>query len=196
MSAIAVEIVTGRELGQRFAQAGNQVRSLMAEAVHWAQLEAISAIRRNLKATHKMRSGDLARSIAAEEIVESGTEISGRVGSNLEYAEIQERGGTIHAKNVKNLTIPLDAMLTGRGIARGTARNVIDDPGSFGYERTFFRNGILFGSSDGEVTPLFLLKPSVTLPARPYAAPAAEEIRPQMIDKVQRSLAALMGAQS
>ena len=47
-----------------------------------------------------------------------------RVGSTMEYA-IQERGGTITAKNVRNRTIPLSPIHDGRAVARGTARDVI-----------------------------------------------------------------------
>ena len=117
----------------------------MRHEVGAAQLLLEASMKRNIKGAFRQHTGDFVRSITSEPIAESGNEISGRTGSNLEYAEIQEKGGTIHAKNVRFLTIPLEAFMTGQGVARGTARDVIAHPEEFGYDGTFFSKGVLFG---------------------------------------------------
>jgi hypothetical protein len=114
-----------------------------------------------------------------------------RVGSPLEYARVQEYGGTIRAKNVRNLTIPLSPLMTGRGAARGAARDVISNPSAFGYRGTFFSAQILFGKrEDGSAEPLFKLQPSVTLPAPPYAEPALDQVAPQVESSIARAMEA------
>jgi phage gpG-like protein len=91
---------------------------------------------------------------------------NGMIGSNLEYAAIQEFGGTIVPKNAKYLTIPL-----WKGAARqiGGAREV---PNAF-FKMT---NGrlLMYGKSKYGIMPYFLLLKSVTLPPRPYIWPAIE----------------------
>jgi hypothetical protein len=55
--------------------------------------------------------------------------------------------------------------MTGRGVARGTARDVIASPGSYGYESMFVSAQMIFGRrDDGSAEPLFKLQVSVTLP--------------------------------
>ncbi len=192
MADIQVRVVEGADLAERFRAAGASVHQVMRHEVASAQLHLDRAMKRNIKKSFRQRTGDFSRSITSEPIVESGNEISGRTGSNLEYAEIQEKGGTIHAKNVRNLTIPLEAFMTGAGVARGTARDVISHPADYGYDGTFFSKGVLFGKIGDEAEPLFALKPSVTLPSRPWAQPAADEVQPQFQSAMRAALEALI----
>ncbi len=192
MSDLTIRVVEGAELAERFKAAGAQVRPIMRHEVVAAQFMLERAMKRNVKDTFRQRTGDFARSISSEPLLESGEEISGRTGSNLEYAEIQEEGGEIHAKNVRNLTIPLEAFMTGQGVARGSARDLIANPEEFGYDGTFFSEGILFGKSGDQAEPLFVLKPSVTLPARPWAQPAADEVQPKFESAMRTALEALI----
>lgn len=78
--------------------------------------------------------------------------------------EIHEKGGTISAKRAKYLTIPLPAAMDTRGVPlKKRARD---------WDRTFVarsRRGNLLifrKNAKGGVTPLYLLKPSVRIPAR------------------------------
>jgi hypothetical protein len=178
MSDISLKIIAGTDLADRLAGAAVEARAAIRREVNAASLLLASTMRANVKSALRMRSGDLYESITPIPVEESGAEISGGAGSNMEYAEIQERGGTITAKDTL-LTIPLDAMLTGRGIARGTAHEVIDNPGRFGFDGTFFSRGVLMGrrgeGADAEVEPLFALRRSVTIPAHPYAQPALDQ---------------------
>jgi hypothetical protein len=114
----------------------------------------------------KVRTGDLRRSMAAMPVTENEHGLQGGMlaGQGLAYGPIQEYGGIIRAKNVTFLTIPLDEALTASGVARFSAR----DAEAAGY-RTFVRNHIIYGVKDGVLYPLFLLVPSVTIPATHFA---------------------------
>lgn len=114
------------------------------------------------------------------------------------HAAIHEWGHeNLRAIRAKHLAIPLDAMRTPAGQARGTAREVIANPGAYGYPGgTFTRKGIIFGklgrtekgslrtrkakggAHAGEkrnFVPLFVLKESVRIPARRYITMAIEQ---------------------
>lgn len=109
--------------------------------------------------------------------------------------EIQECGGTITAKNVRNLTIPLSPFITGRGVGGGARHGARRDrvAESYGYRSTFVSVQLIFGTRDhGVAEPLFKLQPSVTLPARPDAAPAAEEIAPEFESQMVRAMESLL----
>jgi len=122
-----------------------------------------------------------------------GNAIALYVGANLAvapYMRIHALGGTIRPKSGRYLAIPLDAAKTASGVARFSAREVIEDPASFGFSGTFFRNGILFGSrykrakvdgqsvqvEGGKVVPLFALKTSVQIPQNNYLAIARHRL--------------------
>lgn len=120
------------------------------------------------------RTGNLARAITFQ-VTPLPDGVTGSVWPDpdkVPYGDIQEEGGTVIPKNSKFLAIPLDAMLTGNGVARGTARQVIGDPESFGFAGTFIHNGVVFGRTGsgraGSVVPLFALKSSVVIPAHHY----------------------------
>lgn len=140
------------------------------------------------------RTGDLARAMMAT--VEAFP--AGAVGevfpdpAKVAYGSIQEDGGTIVPKNAQMLAIPLAAMLTGNGVARGSALQVAQSPGAFGFSSTFIPKGhhVIFGVPEGAprggrgagaqsliglshlgtVVPLFALVRSVTLPGLHYMA--------------------------
>jgi hypothetical protein len=152
------------------------------------------------------RTGNLGRAIFYR--VEDGGGTSGgglmlvRVGADGNkaiYARIQELGGVVSAKGGA-LTIPLEAAKTAAGVARFTAQDVRNDPGAYGFKRTFIAKGVIFGVKAGgsfyegtvgprynrrgvgtavgravEYVPLFALKPSVTLKAAGYLSSSFQE---------------------
>lgn len=119
------------------------------------------------------RTGSLARALK-DDVTPTPDGAIGTVWPDPElapYGAIQETGGTITTKKAAALTIPLEAMLTGNGVARGTAAQVKANPQAFGYVATFIPKGhsTIFGKAeDGSTIPLFALKPSVTIPAHNY----------------------------
>lgn len=134
-----------------------------------------------------VRSNRLRRSIGY--VVErAGDNLQARVGTNVVYARIHEFGGTITARRAMFLTIPLRAALQPAGVVRFSARNVIKNPLAFGYDATFFSDGVLFGVRGAKTRstsiPLFALKRSVRIPARPYMRPALAEKRDEIIQTI------------
>jgi len=133
-----------------------------------------------------IRSGDLQRSIRAQPVERTARSVVGRViaGQGLAYARIQEYGGTITAKNTEFLAIPLDAAKTDAGVARFAPRQAEGE----GY-KTFVAKSIIFGRRPGEdAVPLFLLRRSVKIPARPYMRPAMKDFQPRILRDIARAV--------
>lgn len=176
---ITGEVRGDKELIAKLGQVVPKARVYVRDQLQRVQIELQNNIRSLFLSGSPLhvRSGDLRNSINAGPIQESEQEIRGPVGTNLIYAAPQNYGATISAKNVQFLTIPLDAALTPAGVMRWSAREIISNPGEGGYLRTFFRNGILFGSDGNTIDPLFALKTSVTIPPRPFMQPGLESVR-------------------
>lgn len=89
-----------------------------------------------------------------------------RIGSNLPYANIHQYGGTISPRAAKNLAIPLTREARRSGRARrwwkqNEQRHPFILPGK--------RDSAVIATRQGKrVTAHWLLKKSVTIPARPY----------------------------
>ena len=118
----------------------------------------------------KRPSGQLARSIQSKLVVR-GTTISSVVGSGvrtgdrLPYANIQEKGGTIRAKNSKWLTIPLSGAKTASGRAKKASARDFSD--TF-VDKSESGNLIIFQEKGDKIIPLFLLRKSVKVPGTKY----------------------------
>jgi len=115
--------------------------------------------------TLSKRSGTLTNSIVSSVRIAGDTfsTIQGMIGSDTPYAAIQEFGGTIKAKNVTYLTIPLRAALDGNGVPlKSKAR---DWPNTF-VARSKAGNLIIFQKRGTSIVPLYVLKTSVTIPPR------------------------------
>jgi len=94
--------------------------------------------------------------------VERITDTTLEVGTNLEYAGIHQRGGTITAKRGKYLAIP--------ATAEAQATPARQFPGKLRFIPTR-RGGVLVGAGErgnrqGKIQ--YVLVPSVTIPARPF----------------------------
>lgn len=169
-----------RGLGIRLNDAPSVTRRQLQRwmTLFMARLE--SAVKKNIGNGGLIgrRTGNLARSIRSV-VITNGDQIVGEIGPDALkaiYGAIQEHGGTIFPKRSRHLAIPLRGMTTGAGVARGSARQVIQSPSAFGFKRTFFRKGIIFGVKDqGSIVPLFVLKTQVTIPARHYLAKSLEQ---------------------
>lgn len=117
----------------------------------------------NNSKTLQKRSGGIKR--IAQSIKIKGNSIETLEGTiSTSGFEIHEKGGTISAKRAKYLTIPLPAAMDTRGVPlRKRARD---------WDKTFVarskRGNLLIFRKEakGSITPLYLLKPSVRIPAR------------------------------
>lgn len=115
-----------------------------------------------------IQQGTLMQS-AIQGTVRTITSDSLEYGTNLKYAAIHQFGGTIRPINARALTVPLPAATLGR-----RARD---------YKNTFVAKGVIFQKQGSEIVPLFVLKKSVKIPARPFMVWQDEDIY-----KLQRNL--------
>ena len=126
--------------------------------------------------------------------VQSAGDMMARVGSNKKYAEVQEFGKHIAAVNVRHLRIPLNdaaVRLNGKSGAKDGTFTSLRSLGNFRFFRSkalnllavgdkgvrveTYYNGAASGQRRKKVTndlPLFMLKDTVNIPARPFIAPA------------------------
>lgn len=98
------------------------------------------------------------------------------IGSNLPYAKIHHYGGVIHPRHAKYLAIPLTK--------EAAARRPRD------FANTFIKKGIIFRKQEGgKLEALYVLKKSVTMPARPWLSvpegsfPAISQLLKDFVDK-------------
>lgn len=137
------------------------------------------------------RTGDLARALMTLVTIDDHS-VSGDLfpdPDKVAYGSIQEDGGTIVPRNAQALTIPLEAMLTGNGVARGIAGQVRQDPEAFGFVATFIpkNHHVIMGKEPGGgIIPLFALVPSVTIPARHYLATTLIQEWPWIADLLEQ----------
>ena len=117
----------------------------------------------------------------------------GIVGTKQIYARIQNDGGTITAKSGA-LTIPMEAALTGAGVPRFSARDVLANPGVGGFERAWVARDMVLASSGRTVVTLFLLRRSVTLRGQHYMEAGLDKERGAIEQRFAQALAAAVGA--
>lgn len=110
------------------------------------------------------RTRTLSRSIHIETLVKQAKYVEIGIGTDLDYAAIQEFGGTITPKKGKFLAIPLTS----------EARAIVS-PRNFPEELTarFGGNGGVLVDSAGIAQ--YALVRSVTIPPHPYLRPALDE---------------------
>jgi len=132
------------------------------------------------------RTGNLARAVGWE-LQQGAEKVTGRVGiikqgPALKYSMIHMSGGVLRPTHGQWLTIPLPAMLTSAGVARGTARSV---PNSF-FIRSKRGNLLLVRKRPGGIEPLFVLKREVRIPKRDFfTGPKDQTIRAVEADIAQ-----------
>lgn len=143
------------------------------------------------------RSGNLARDWVVEADT-SSTDASITIKSQgiaNAYAGLQERGGTIKPKSGRFLWIPIGDNVTKNGTAKLTPTQAIAMPHFISWSK----GPVFFGKAPGKqtkkqfaqnfgITPLFLLRTSVTVPARMGAAKLFQEMIPNLEDRVSSAL--------
>lgn len=169
-------------------------------------LIAVNALIDNLSGPIlKKRSGNLAASIGMH-LEQSAGSITGVVGSGgqtpnppmldadgddkadpmfrMVYADILETGGEILPKTKQFLAIPIGQALTASGVARFTAQQLKD--GMAGYEGSVILDGVIFGingnrRAENQLTPLFVLKSKVDIPAFEYMAKTIQQVDDEVV---------------
>lgn len=150
------------------------------------------------------RTGALMRSIQAIDLTVDPIRPSYRVGTNLEYARIQEYGGPIRPKpGHKYLAIPVGD--EGRRAARAangdlrklrlqvqrTKSGKLLLVQTIGPGEKAFKGGTK--SRYGETRILFVLKKFVILPARPYMRPAYNAAQPMIRENIAKATMKALG---
>lgn len=184
MDAVGEVIVAGKsykKIEEGFDALYSQMEDGMSSAsvaLSKVMREALQLVARNLEKRHsspwnggvvnntnnlQRRSGGIKRIAQSIKVTGNSLETLSGTISTAGFA-IHETGGTITAKRSKYLTIPLPAAMDGRGVPlKKRARD---------WDRTFVarskRGNLLIFRKDGKkgVTPLYILKPSVRIPAR------------------------------
>jgi len=183
MAGVGLQVrITGT--GVRLMRRLEQAKGLVNQAILMSLKEAVAWVTRDAKLGAPIRSGRLRASIRGR--VEMGLAGGGLgiVGSNVIYARIQELGGTVKARNVQFLTIPVGAAKTPAGVTRREARS---------FPNTFVIQGrsgslVIMQRHGRGARPLFVLKRSVRLEPRPYLAPALERNRPAIRQRFGREV--------
>jgi phage gpG-like protein len=130
----------------------------------------------------KVGTGRLRRSITPRRV----SDFEYQVGSNVVYARIHEMGGVITARTARNLAIPIDPLAKGKrpreipGLfftMRGRQKFLALRPMFLRAEVRTRRGSVRMRTvrnEAGAVKLLYLLKPSVTMPRRPYLSSAID----------------------
>jgi hypothetical protein len=141
----------------------------------------------------KRRTGNLAKSLGWRVDKDQNGNWEGIIGSGatlktnrMIYANILETGGVIRPVTAKMLAIPIGEALTPAGVARFKPREITSQGG---YEKSFIRrsksgNLLLFGARGKSITPLFVLKDSVTIPEFRYMAITVEQTQGKVVDAI------------
>jgi hypothetical protein len=155
-----------------------------------------AAILRNIRDNFNVMSGRMLGSVGKSKKVreESDGVIVGEIGlKGVPYAAIKEFGGIIKPKNALALTIPTEENMRRDGQAKLTAQEIMKSG------RGFIRDGIMFQkkfkvgkgkSTKEEITPMFILKKSVVIPAKPFIRPAIAQTQDQILKNFGLFLAA------
>jgi hypothetical protein len=140
----------------------------------------------------KVRSGHLYKSIGSV-VSSSDKNIKAEIGSGVRqgkrvsYADILETGGVIKPSKGKYLTIPIGEALTAAGVPRFTAAEVRD--GKTKFKSSFIAKGIIFGKTGKKgIVPLFILKTSVTIPAKYWMSKTAQEGTKEVVVEILRAI--------
>ena len=145
-----------------------------------AALRSEGAAKRNATSTVHARSGRLRSSIMA--VVTTGPtdftltlSAGARQGANVRYAKIHEMGGTVRPIKAKYLAIPVGPAKTAAGVARYASPR--DAPVELRFVQSLKGQPLLVEQrgKKGRVIVWYVLRRSVTIPARPYLQPALIE---------------------
>lgn len=163
-----------KQLTEELAAYRKNLRKQVFGALTILEAEILNQIRS--KAGLHVRTGALLNSIgASKKVYEQDGLIVGSIGpEGIPYAAIHEFGGTVIPKNKQFLAIPTGENRRPDGLARMTTTELRNTG------KSFIRDGIIFLQEGKKITPMFVLKRSVTIPKRPYLSTALEAKRDEI----------------
>ncbi len=160
---------------------GKAVKARMRKAIVDGVNKTMGAAVEHARRNHEWndQTGDLTRSIQVTKFAypdEKG--VVGQWGSSdVEYALIQELGGVIEPKNTKYLAIPVTDLARKAGSPRVLA--------NLAFVQSIKGQPMLVDDESGEVH--YILKRSVTIPARPYLRPAGDVAYPELAANINKA---------
>lgn len=177
----------------RLKSAGKELVQTIRKRLYEAALKAEEYGKRNATTTLHARTGRLRASIAGR--LESGPSGAldlvlraggGKESKDVPYAAIHETGSVVVPVRRKWLAIPLPIAKTAAGVSRyQTPRDV---PGlRFMLSR---RGNALLVDKKG--VPWYVLKKSVTIPARPYLLPALLKAGDRLQEQLMRDVPGIL----
>lgn len=150
------------ELVAAFKQLDQAVQGeALVNIVKAGGMVVVNAAKDNIKKQGLIRTRNLSRSVHLEVAESTNEHAAVDVGTDVEYAALHEFGGTVQAKSSKYLAIPV-------GSYRGSPRK----HGDLKVRKTGGGNLVMV---DGAGVVQYVLKKSITVPAKPYMRPAADE---------------------
>jgi hypothetical protein len=166
--------------------------------------QAGQKIENDLKRAAPVKSGRLRQSLGYRVTPANELEVGSLTGAEaLVYARQVEFGGQITGRPFLAIPLPKSGLYTKAGVGGIRARDVRSSPGQFGYTSTFVQrsragNLLIFGRSPGKgkLTPLFVLKESVTQKGKPYLYPTVEKDLPMVADEIARAVDAAAGGKA
>jgi phage gpG-like protein len=155
-----------------------EFKKLLSLQVFRALTVVEAAIKKQLRGPSglKRRTGRLFNTWGEnKKVIETGTSVEGELSSaGVPYAAIHEYGGVIKPVNSENLAIPLPGNRRADGSPKVTLQQLF---GSMKAQVFTTKNGVVMlsngkKSKTAKLTPMYVFKKSVTIPARPYIRPA------------------------
>ncbi len=160
-------------------------RAVVPAMNDYGLLDLDPKVQQNLAGTIlNRRTGNLAARTRVTQATVTGQKVSISIQTNgIPYGLIHETGGTIVPKTKQFLTIPLPGALTPSGVLRKSAGELQDNPSPF--DTTFIHDGTIIGDRNGRLTPLFILRKKVEIPARRWASSAVDDTINLLLKRVQ-----------
>jgi phage gpG-like protein len=170
-----------------------EFRTRLKEQMFGALTLLEAAILQNIRSNSGLNvmSGKLLNSIGRSKKIreESQHMLVGEIGpKGVPYAAIHEFGGTIVPRNAQALTIPTPENLRRDGKPKITVQEAMESGDSFIRNDTIFLRMQKMGKGKKkdkvlglDFKPIFLLRKSADIPARPYLAPAISATQDEIL---------------
>ena len=165
------QIIGKEELLAKFKALGEVAgQATLERAVVAGGLVIQNAAKAKVKDNALIKTGNLRRSIHMEMTDANGKSATLEIGTDVEYAAVHEFGGVITPKKGKYLAIPVG--------------NYKDSPLNHKNLRAVKTRAGNLVLMDRDGTVQYVLKTSVTIPAKPYLRPAMDEHQSEAEDEV------------
>lgn len=181
-------------LPEYLREASVRLHARLQKEITTSGLRMERAAKANLTGTVlNVRTGRLRRSIRSEvKQEEGGWELALRAGgdgaADVKYARIHELGGVIRPTQSRFLAIPVGPALTPSGVARYASPRDVPVPLAFVQSLKGQPLLVEAGGKKKAGRVWYVLRKSVTIPARPYLAPAMKAEEPVLAARLEQIL--------